>query len=94
MAPLEVGYLTLRFFASNSVALLNSADELITLSFDNPPIVVSQLTPRLFGLADELLSVSLHLIGVHFSASAHEFDHACRNTAQAPGVPLVAFASA
>ena len=31
MALLEVGYLTLCFFASNSVALLNPADELIAL---------------------------------------------------------------
>jgi hypothetical protein len=52
VALLEVGYLTLRFFASNSVTLLNSADELVALSFDNPPIVFSQLTPLLFRLAD------------------------------------------
>ena len=51
MALLKVGYLTLRFLASNSVALLNFADELIALSFDNLPIIVSQLTPFLFRLA-------------------------------------------
>jgi hypothetical protein len=43
VALLEVGYLTFCFFASDSVALLNFAGELIAPSFDNPPIVVSQL---------------------------------------------------
>jgi len=41
---LEVGYLTLCFLASNSIALLNSSDELIAPAYDDLPIVVGQLT--------------------------------------------------
>jgi hypothetical protein len=74
VSSLEVSYLTLCFFASKSVALLNSANKLITLSFDHLPIVVGQLTPLLLGLADELLPVSLHLVCVHSGTSIHVFN--------------------
>jgi len=36
----EVCYLTLCFFASNSITFLHLPDELITLSFNNQPIIV------------------------------------------------------
>jgi hypothetical protein len=57
-------YLTLCFFASNSIALLNSAKKLIALSFDGLTIVVGQRAPPLLDLAGELLPVSRHLGGV------------------------------
>jgi len=38
--PLEVGYLTLCFVASDSIALLNPTNKLIALSLDNLPIIV------------------------------------------------------
>jgi hypothetical protein len=75
MASLEVGHLTFGLFARNSVAFLYSADELIALPFDNSPVVVSQFAPFLLGLADELLSVSLHLVGVHLGTSVHDVAH-------------------
>jgi hypothetical protein len=39
---LKLGYLTLRFFASNSIALLNLPNELIALSFNDLPVIVGQ----------------------------------------------------
>jgi hypothetical protein len=56
---LESSHLPLCFFASNSVALLNSAHKLITFSVDHLPVVVRQLSPLFFGFADELLPISL-----------------------------------
>ena len=62
---LEIGHLMLCFFASNSVALLNSAYKLITLPFDHLLVVVGQLPPLFLGFADDLLPISLELVGVH-----------------------------
>ena len=67
--PIEIGYLPFRFFAGNSIALLNSTNKLIALSLDNLPIIVGQLAPFLLSLPDELLPVSLHLVRVHFGTS-------------------------
>jgi hypothetical protein len=52
VSPLKLGYLTFRFFAGDSVTLLNLAKELISLAFDNLPIVVGQPAPLLLGLSD------------------------------------------
>ena len=41
VSSFEVRYLTLRFFTSNSITFLHFPDELITLSFNNLPIIVS-----------------------------------------------------
>jgi hypothetical protein len=48
---------------------LDLANELIALSFYDLPVVISQATPFLLGLADELLPVSLHLLAVHYRSS-------------------------
>ena len=89
MSSLEVRYLTLCFFASNPISLLNCANKLIALSFDHLPIVVGQLAPLLLGLADELLPVSLHLVCIHFGNSIHVPSALCSNRAKAFGVPAV-----
>ena len=87
VASLEIGYLTLCFFASNSIALLNSANKMIALSFDDLPIVVGQFAPLLLGLADELLPVSFHLVGVHLGTFIHEANP-IGNSAKSFGVPF------
>ena len=68
---LEISYLTFCFFPSDSIALLNSTNQLIALSFDHLPVVICQLAPLFLGLADELLPVSLHLVCVHFGISIY-----------------------
>jgi hypothetical protein len=65
VASLEVGYLAFRFLTSNPVALLNFTYELIASSFNDLPVIVGQLAPFLFGLADELFPVTFDLIGFH-----------------------------
>ena len=62
----EVCYLTICFFASNSITFLHFTDELIALSFNNLPIIVGQPAPFFLCLSDELFSVSFHLVGVHW----------------------------
>ncbi len=37
---LQFGYLTLRFFASDAISLLNFADQLVALTFDDLPVIV------------------------------------------------------
>src|SRR5271165_7073425 len=68
----KIAYPTLPFLASNFIITLNSANQLITLSFDDLPIVVGQLSPLLLALVDELLPSSCDLVGVHFGTFAHE----------------------
>ena len=66
MGPLELGYLTFRFVASNSVAFLDFSNELITLPFDNLPVIVSQSVRLLLCLASQLLLVAFDLLGLHY----------------------------
>jgi hypothetical protein len=66
VGPLKLGYLTLCFFASNSIALLNLPDELIALSFNDLPVIVGQSASLLFCLPNELVPVAFDLVGVHF----------------------------
>ena len=54
VGPLEVAQLAFRFFASNSVALLDFADELVALSFDDRPIIIGKLAPLFFRLTPAL----------------------------------------
>ena len=65
VAFLELVYLALSLFARNSIALLNSSDELVTLAFDDLPVIIGKLAPFFFRLSDQLLPVSLILIGIH-----------------------------
>jgi hypothetical protein len=65
VALTEFVYLTLRFVTGNSVAFLNSSDELIALAFNDPPIIIRQPPPFFLGFSDQLFPVSLHLVGVH-----------------------------
>jgi len=44
---------------------LDFSNELITLTLDDLPVIISQSAPLLFGFADELFPVSLDLVGVH-----------------------------
>jgi hypothetical protein len=69
VVPLEVGYLTLCLFASNSIALLNSTNKLIALSLDDLPIVVCRLAPFSLALPTNCFQFSLHLVCVHFGTS-------------------------
>src|ERR1700730_13037925 len=62
---LELGDLTLRFLAGAAVALLDLADQLVVLAFDDFPVIVGQATPLLFGLAKKLLPIPFDLIAVH-----------------------------
>jgi len=52
MVSLELGYLTFRLFAGNSVAFLDLSNELIALSLDNFPVIVGQSAPGLLSLSD------------------------------------------
>src|SRR5262245_823610 len=61
----EIVHLTLGLFASHAVALLDLANELITLAFDDVEVVVRQLAPLLLHLAAILLPIALHLVAVH-----------------------------
>src|SRR5262249_35838003 len=63
--PLKLPKLTCRFLAGNSVSLLDLTDELITPAFNDLPVIISQSAPLLLCLADELLPVPFHLVGVH-----------------------------
>jgi hypothetical protein len=67
---LELGYLTFCLFASDSVAFLDPSYELITLSFDNRPVIVGQSSPGLLSLSDELFPSSFGLVSVHLEPSA------------------------
>ena len=58
MAPLVIDHLTLRFFGSDPIPFLYSADELIALSIDYLPIVTGQFAPVFLGFADERLHPS------------------------------------
>ena len=71
VAPLEIGYLTLCFFASNCIALLYSTHLLIALSLSNLAIVIRQLAPFSRGYVDKRFLASLHLVGIHFGAFIH-----------------------
>jgi hypothetical protein len=66
----ELGYLTFRFVASNSVALLKFPDELIALPFDHLSIIVGQSAPLLLCISDQLLPVSFDLIAVYLRLGA------------------------
>lgn len=66
MSSLKVGYLTLCFFAGNSITFPDLPDQLIALSFDDLPIIVGQLALFFLGLSGELFPVSFELVGVHF----------------------------
>jgi hypothetical protein len=45
VGPLELTHLTLRFLASNSVTLLDLANQLISLTFDDRPVIVVKDDP-------------------------------------------------
>jgi len=70
VAPLEIGYLTLCFFASNCIALLYSTHLLIALSLSNLAIVIRQLAPFSRGYVDKRFLASLHLVGIHLGPSS------------------------
>ena len=65
VGPLELAQLTSRFLAGNSVTFLDLTNELVALAFNNLLVIVGQMAPLLLGLSDELLPVSLHLVGIH-----------------------------
>jgi len=65
---LELGDLLIRFFLGDAVKLLNLANELVTVAFDNRPIVVGELTPFYFDLALGLLPIAGDLVPIHVNS--------------------------
>ena len=60
-----VGDLPFRLLAGDAIALLNTADELITLSTDALEVIVGQLAPLLAHLALGLRPIAFDLVPVH-----------------------------
>jgi hypothetical protein len=65
VGSLELAELTFCFLTSNSITLLDLTNELIALTLEDLPVIVGQAASLFFGIPDELLPVSFHLVAVH-----------------------------
>lgn len=61
----ELVYFSFGLFTCATVALLNFADELISLSFGDVEVVVCELSPFFFGFSFCLFPVSFYLVPIH-----------------------------
>src|SRR4029077_11326192 len=64
---LPILYLPLSLVFSDAIAVLNSTDQLITLSFDARQIVIGQFPPLFLDRAFELLPIAGNTIPIHRS---------------------------